>query len=259
MFVLYSFKHYLLSCVSIYGNWSMSLTNRVWISDIQGALTVGVIVDYLHLWDLLSDVQLQPEVEDRHIGRLASHGQYSAKSAYESLFLGSTLFEPWERIWKTWAPPKCRFFVWLIAHNKCWTAERLARRGLPHPERCPLCDQKAETIDHLLGLYVFAREFWFRFFTQVRLQSLSPQPTEISFHDWLERASDTTSGLIRQGTNSLIILGAWTLWTHRNRCVFDGAAPSIAGALVIAEEEQRLWSMAGARGLSLLTAPTPGG
>ncbi|KAL5680147.1 hypothetical protein ACJX0J_006532 [Zea mays] len=23
-------------------------------------------------------------------------------------------FEPYERIWKTWAPPKCQFFLWLI-------------------------------------------------------------------------------------------------------------------------------------------------
>ena len=26
--------------------------------------------------------------------------------------------------------------------QKCWTADRLARRGLPHPEYCPLCDQE---------------------------------------------------------------------------------------------------------------------
>uniref|UniRef100_A0A0A9AH68 Uncharacterized protein n=1 Tax=Arundo donax TaxID=35708 RepID=A0A0A9AH68_ARUDO len=30
-----------------------AVTNRAWVSDIQGALTVGVIVDYLHLWDSL--------------------------------------------------------------------------------------------------------------------------------------------------------------------------------------------------------------
>ena len=59
-----------------------ALTNRAWISDIQGAHTVGVIVDYLHLWNLLMDFQLQLEVEDRHSWRLSSNGQYSAKSAY---------------------------------------------------------------------------------------------------------------------------------------------------------------------------------
>jgi len=29
------------------------------------------------------------------------------------------LHRPWEPIWKTWAPGKCHFFMWLAAHNKC--------------------------------------------------------------------------------------------------------------------------------------------
>jgi hypothetical protein len=52
--------------------------------------------------------------------------------------------------------------------------------------------------------------------------------------------SNAASDLVRKGINSLIILGAWTLWTHRNRCVFDGAAPSVAGALAVAEDDS-LW------------------
>jgi hypothetical protein len=44
-----------------------ALTNRAWIADIQGARTVGVLVDFLHLWDILSVTVLQPEREDRHI------------------------------------------------------------------------------------------------------------------------------------------------------------------------------------------------
>jgi len=94
-----------------------ALTNQAWVSDIQGALIVGVIVDYLHLWDLLMDFQLQPEVEDRHLWRRSSNGQYSSKLAYEGFFLGSILFGPCERIWKSWALPKCRFFVWLVTHK----------------------------------------------------------------------------------------------------------------------------------------------
>jgi hypothetical protein len=229
-----------------------ALTNRAWIADIKGALTVGVIVDYLHLWDIVLATVLQPEREDKHIWRLSSNGQYSAKSAYEGFFLGATPFAPWELIWKTWAPPKCRFFMWLVAHNKCWTADRLARRGLPRPGCCPLCDQEEETINHLLVACVFAREFWFHLLRQVGLQALSPQPGENSFLDWWDRANGATSELLRQGVNSLIMLGAWTIWSHRNRCVFDGAAPSIAGALVMAGEERRLWTLAAARGLSLL-------
>jgi hypothetical protein len=97
-----------------------ALLNRRWISDIKGALTVEVLVEYIQLWDILSDVVLQQGIEDKHVSSIASDGIYSAKSAYESLFVGSTSFVQYRRVWKTWAPPKCRFFLWLAAQKRCW-------------------------------------------------------------------------------------------------------------------------------------------
>jgi hypothetical protein len=121
------------------------MTSR-WISDIQGALTVGIIAEFLHLWDVLLTVQLQPDISDNHFWRLAAQGKYSAKAAYENFLLGAAGFAPYQKIWKTWAPAKCRFFLWLVAHKKCWTADRLACHGMDHPDKCPMCDQEEETI-----------------------------------------------------------------------------------------------------------------
>jgi hypothetical protein len=73
-------------------------------------LTVGVLVEYLQLWNILGEVELQPDARDSHLWRFAANGKFSVKSAYEGLFHGSIEFEPFERVWKTWAPAKCRFF-----------------------------------------------------------------------------------------------------------------------------------------------------
>jgi hypothetical protein len=102
-----------------------ALLNHAWVSDVQGGLPVGVLVDYLRLWDILADFQLQPGIEDRHIWRFSPTGQYSTKTAYEGFFLGATTFRSWEKIWKSWAPSKCSF-LWLVAHDRCWTADHLA-------------------------------------------------------------------------------------------------------------------------------------
>jgi hypothetical protein len=42
------------------------------------------------------------------------------------------------------------------------------------------------------------------------------------------------SDLVQRGFNSLVILGAWILWKHQNLCVFEGAALSLARALLLA-------------------------
>uniref|UniRef100_A0A453F0W5 Reverse transcriptase zinc-binding domain-containing protein n=1 Tax=Aegilops tauschii subsp. strangulata TaxID=200361 RepID=A0A453F0W5_AEGTS len=49
--------------------------------------------------------------------------------------------------------------------DRCWTSDRLARRGLQHQDVCPFCDQHDETINHLLVECVLAREVWTRVFS----------------------------------------------------------------------------------------------
>ena len=72
----------------------------------------------------------------------------------------------------------------------------------------------------------------------------------MGFHE-----SNVHSKMITQkGVNSLVILGAWNLWNHRNRCVFDGAVPDLNNILPTTREDLRQWSIAGARGVSFLLA-----
>jgi hypothetical protein len=51
---------------------------------------VGVLVDYLQIWNLMSEIVLQPTIEDKHVFSIAPDGIYSAKVAYEGFFMGST-------------------------------------------------------------------------------------------------------------------------------------------------------------------------
>ena len=83
----------------------------------------------------------------QHIWRFDASGTYSAKSIYRAFFYGSVTFEPWRRLWKSWAPRKYKFFIWLVIRNRCWTTDLLARRGLSHPKRCPLCDQERRLLN----------------------------------------------------------------------------------------------------------------
>ena len=231
---------------------AQALQNRCWIHDIKGALTVEVLVDYLLIWDMVDGVILHQNVSDHYKWKLTQHGSYSSKSAYEAFFVGSIKFGPWRRIWKTWAPPRCRFFIWLVIHNRVWTADRLTKRNLPHPEACPFCDQEEETINHLLMGCVFAREVWTICLQQLGLLQLAPQPTTVRFSGWWRKTVAAAPKEARKGLNSLIILVAWEVWKHRNACVFEKKRPSIQDVLRSVSLEGGLWCSAGASKLQEL-------
>jgi hypothetical protein len=141
-----------------------------------------------------------PEVEDRHVFSITPTGTYSAKTAYEGSFLGSVVFPHHKRIWKTWALRKCRSFIWLVAQKRVWTADRLAKRGLIHPEKCPVCDQEDETIDHLLVTCSLSREFWYLLLRKFGLHSLAPQPDVGSYLGWWELVGNIVNGLTKKRT-----------------------------------------------------------
>ena len=77
------------------------------------------------------------------------------------------------------------------------------------------------------------------------------------FEDWWANAGERVAGQVQKGLKSIIILGAWNLWNHSNRCVFYGASPSITSIIATTLEDLHLWSMAGARGVSYLLALVP--
>uniref|UniRef100_A0A452YPI7 Reverse transcriptase zinc-binding domain-containing protein n=1 Tax=Aegilops tauschii subsp. strangulata TaxID=200361 RepID=A0A452YPI7_AEGTS len=71
---------------------------------------------------------------------------------------------------------------WLANLDRCWTADRLARRNLPHPPCCPLCDQAPETHHLLLGC-PFARQVWHEILSWLRLPCPPPN-NDATLHDW---------------------------------------------------------------------------
>jgi hypothetical protein len=149
------------------------LIDHSWVSDIRGALNWHGLMEYLELWDAILDFQPN-NTEDQHHWKFESSGTFSTRSAYRAFFVGAIHFEPWKQLWKGWAPNKCKIFIWLAIHNRCWTADRLQKRRLPHPAYCPLCDQEDEIAQHILTFCVFARQFWFSILQPLNLFTLVP-------------------------------------------------------------------------------------
>jgi len=183
------------------------------------------------------------EVDDTHIWRFSTSGVYSTKSAYEALFIGATEFGSWERIWKSWVPGKCKFFMWTVAHNQCWTADRLAKRGLKHPPKCPLCDQVEKQLITCWSLVFLTGNFG--------SSSCSILGCKLLRHSWMITILLTGGRELAAGFLVRLV------WKHRNYCVFDGGTPNLSWVVSTFMEDVQQWSIAGARGISYLLALAP--
>jgi hypothetical protein len=70
---------------------------------------VQVIVEYLKLWDVLENVALRPQVEDRFVWRFGAEGLYSASSAYIQGHVHRLLDAVGEQK-SSQRPPRVKFF-----------------------------------------------------------------------------------------------------------------------------------------------------
>ena len=151
-----------------------AMANNLWARDIQGLLGLPEIGQYLKLWHLVQHIQLS-NVPDKLLWSWTTSGTYTAQSCYRATFHGARGCHSWKLIWRTWAPPRVKFFHWLACQDRRWTAERLARRGLQHHPRCLLCDQEPETIRHLVLTCPFTRQTWHEVLSWLRLPAPMPE------------------------------------------------------------------------------------
>ena len=139
-----------------------ALTNNRWISNINFAngLTIAHVHQFAQLWEKISTVTLNNDIEDSIVWKFTKDGTYSASSAYKAQFEGLTSSDMVQSVWKMWAPPRCKFFAWLVLQNRIWTSDRLTRRGWPNCGLCPLCKQTQESAAHLFFQCRFTLRIW---------------------------------------------------------------------------------------------------
>jgi hypothetical protein len=181
------------------------MLDNAWARDIQGLLGIHEIGQYLTLWHMIQDTALSDQ-PDQLVWKWTASGIYTANSCYLATFHGSTPSCSWKLVWKTWAPPKVKFFHWLANMDRCWTAERLARHGLPHHQRCLLCDQAMESMRHLMLECPFTRQVWHEVLAWLRMTARPPDG-EPSLLDWWHRAKQDTRRLSEKG---LHLLRSWS-------------------------------------------------
>jgi hypothetical protein len=222
-----------------------ALRNHTWVRQITGPLTMRVLVDFDRLYDMLEDIQLTEQPDTFH-WKLTADQNYSAASTYGAMFIGSSIPLGTKHIWKTSAPPRVKFFFWLVMHGRCWTGDRRFRHGLQDSNVCIICDQEAETMDHILLGCTFSREVWVSWLRSLHLANDITVQEAVAMEWWLHSRKFIPKP-IRQGFDSLFFLIGWMLWKERNARTFNRTATSAPQLSVLIKEEADAWCAAGYR------------
>ena len=142
---------------------------NVWDSSVEVGGWSPVFLRPFNDWEMeeverfflfIHNKKIRPVQEDRLLLKDSITDGFSIRHMYRKLMISPPLDFPSSSIWNPIVPPKLGFFVWEASWSKVLTLDQLKRRGIPLVNRCFLCEENEETIDHLLIHCSRAKMLW---------------------------------------------------------------------------------------------------
>jgi hypothetical protein len=221
-----------------------ALDHRRWVRDIRGGLSSQAFAQYLRLWDLVEPIVLNSGY-DEAIWQCTTNGRFSVSSAYQLYFIANSRFACAKAIWKSKAPMNCKFFMWLVVHKRCLTADNLQRRGWPHTSCCVLCQTSNEDCTHLFVHCRFSHQVWISFREWTNANFPVPSNTFRSTEDWWTQVRKMVPKEPRHDFDTVAILVHWRIWKERNARIFRQECNPPSRVLELIIEDLRTWRAAG--------------
>ena len=124
------------------------------------------------------------DVEDMVFWTKTKSGKFSVKSLYLALEVGCPSLFPSSCIWNVWVQHKISFFVWEATWGKALTLDLIQKRGWALANKCFMCLEKEETIDHLLLHCTKTRVLWDLLFYLFEVSWVPPSSIRETLLSW---------------------------------------------------------------------------
>ena len=121
------------------------------------------------------DQNFSPPGEDMLLMKGVKEKGFSVKIMYKGLDPSSAIEFPYHSLWNLVVPPKIGFFAWEATWGKVLILDQFKRRGMTFTNRCFLCEEDEESIDHLLIHCKSAKMLWNLFLSIVGASWVFPR------------------------------------------------------------------------------------
>ena len=171
----------------------------------------------------LHSKKIRPFQEDRLLLKETMTDGFSVRHMYRKLMYSLPTDLPCRSIWNPIVPPKLGFFAWEASWGKVLTLYQLKRRGIPLVNRCFLCEENEETIDHLLIHCSRAKMLWDLLLAITDSNWVFPRTVRQLLLAWQSASVSKKRKRVWLAAPLCIL---WTLWIERNRVAFENEVPS---------------------------------
>lgn len=139
-----------------------------WQIDFRRNLSDWELEDFYQILQQVNSVQINQSQVDSLIWTASKDKLFSVKSCYSMLLEELGHWDDiwhWKMIWKTKAPVKVACLGRTAAQRACLTQNNLQKRVFSLCNRCYLCEEDQETVDHLFLHCKFSKHCW-EFFSE---------------------------------------------------------------------------------------------
>ena len=115
---------------------------------------------------------------------MEGNGKFDTRSYYNIIRGAAASIFLWKGVWNAKIPKRVAFFVWTAVHGQILTLDNLMLRGHILVNRCCMCYQNKETVDHLLLHCPIAHPLWVYMFQIFGTQWVMPSSVESLVYCW---------------------------------------------------------------------------
>lgn len=110
---------------------------------------------------IVADLPLiRRNMEDKVVWTLHANGEYTSRSAKEALRDHKEVVSWWKVVWFKGHVPRRAVIMWMACKGKLLTRDGLKNWGCIVDDRCVLCGEDTETMQHLFFQCSFAQRVW---------------------------------------------------------------------------------------------------
>ena len=150
---------------------------------------------------------------------------------YKSIIAVGGSCDYYKFIWENRAPPKVKFFGWLLVQDRIQTRENLLKKNCIDSDLCELCGAQVESTAHLIAGCAFAVGFWHWIGVQIDEEDVAAL--------WRVQPPSTIPAA---HFNAFLLLCCWRLWKHRHDVVFRSLSPCYTRLFAGCREDTELWA-----------------